>query len=59
MPEETEEDRRKRELDLELDEELKNTFPASDALTITRRGRPEKPLAHAPRSDQGHGEGRK
>jgi hypothetical protein len=28
--------REKRELDLQLDEELEGTFPASDALKITR-----------------------
>lgn len=41
MPEETAEQRQKRELDRKLDEELENSFPASDAPKITR-SRPEK-----------------
>jgi hypothetical protein len=41
MPKETEEQRIKRELDRKLDEELENSFPASDALKIIR-SRPEK-----------------
>jgi len=41
MSDETEEQRIKRELDRKLDEELENSFPASDALKITR-GRPEE-----------------
>jgi hypothetical protein len=36
------EQRTKRKLDLELDKELEDTFPASDALKITR-SRPEAP----------------
>ena len=43
MSKETEEERIKRKLDLDLDRELEDTFPASDALKITR-SRPEKPL---------------
>jgi hypothetical protein len=37
MTEEPTQQRSQRELDQELDEELENTFPASDALKITRR----------------------
>lgn len=40
MSNETEEQRRKHELDRRLDEELENSFPASDAPKITR-SRPE------------------
>ena len=36
MPKETLKQREKRELDLQLDEELEGTFPASDPLKITR-----------------------
>ena len=36
MPKETLKQRDKRELDLQLDEELEGTFPASDPLKITR-----------------------
>jgi hypothetical protein len=36
MPKETLKQRDKRELDLQLDEELDGTFPASDPLKITR-----------------------
>ena len=35
----TDNEQRKRKLDRELDKELENTFPASDALKVTR-GRP-------------------
>ena len=53
---ETKEERIKRELDLELDRELENTFPASDAPKITRRaaafkeaaGRPDPELKKKP-----------
>jgi hypothetical protein len=38
---ETREEHTRRELDLELDRELEDTFPASDALKITRRS-PER-----------------
>ena len=41
MPKETNDERIKRELDLELDQELDATFPASDALKITMT-RPKK-----------------
>jgi hypothetical protein len=43
MSKETKDERAKRKLDLDLDRELEDTFPASDALKITR-SRPEKPL---------------
>jgi hypothetical protein len=36
MPNETLKQRDKRKLDLQLDEELEGTFPASDPLKITR-----------------------
>jgi hypothetical protein len=36
MPKETLKQRDKRKLDLQLDEELDGTFPASDPLKITR-----------------------
>jgi hypothetical protein len=36
MPKETLKQREKRKLDLQLDEELEGTFPASDPLKITR-----------------------
>ena len=36
MPKETLKQRDKRKLDLQLDEELEGTFPASDPLKITR-----------------------
>ena len=36
MPTETLKQQDKRELDLQLDEELEGTFPASDPLKITR-----------------------
>jgi hypothetical protein len=36
LPKETLKQRDKRELDLQLDEELEGTFPASDPLKITR-----------------------
>jgi hypothetical protein len=47
---ETKEQRTKRKLDLELDKELEDTFPASDALKITRgrktiRRQPRRPAA--------------
>ena len=44
MSKETKEGRAKRKLDLELDRQLEDTFPASDPLKITRR-RPETPVA--------------
>jgi hypothetical protein len=37
MRKKAEEDLARRKLDLELDKELESTFPASDALKITRR----------------------
>ena len=42
MPKETLKQRDKRKLDLQLDEELEGTFPASDPLKITRY--PANPL---------------
>ena len=36
------ETKRERELDLELDQELEGTFPASDPLKITRKSGPKK-----------------
>lgn len=45
---ETKEERIKRELDLELDRELENTFPASDAPKITRRAAAFKEAADRP-----------
>ena len=36
MPKETKDEQTRRKLDLELDSELRDTFPASDALKITR-----------------------
>lgn len=36
MPKEAKDEQAQRQLDLELDSELKDTFPASDALKITR-----------------------
>jgi hypothetical protein len=43
----TKEEQKKRELDLELDRELENSFPASDALKITRRS-PERQVISEP-----------
>jgi hypothetical protein len=47
MTEEPTDERDKRQLDLQLDRELQDTFPASDPLTITRfrreQRRAEKP----------------
>jgi hypothetical protein len=43
----------KERLDLELDKELKDTFPASDALKITR-GRPEQPTRSRRLEVSGH-----
>jgi hypothetical protein len=43
MSKETREERAKRKLDSELDRELADTFPASDALKVTRR-KPESPV---------------
>ena len=49
MRKETKQERMKREqLDIKLDRELEDTFPASDPTKITR-SRPEKPLAPASR----------
>lgn len=47
MSKQTMEEQKKHELDLELDRELEDTFPASDALKITRR-RPES-MSHQKR----------
>lgn len=44
MQKETNEERRKRELDLQLDRDLESTFPASDALQITLK-EPARPAA--------------
>ena len=44
MRKETKQERTKRKLDLELDRELEDTFPASDALKITRGSVTEKPV---------------
>jgi hypothetical protein len=41
------EEEKKRKLDLELDRELENSFPASDALKITRRS-PERKVIPVP-----------
>jgi hypothetical protein len=41
MVNETREEQARRKLDLQLDEELEDTFPASDALQITLR-KPDK-----------------
>lgn len=40
---ETKEERAKRKLDSDLDRELEGTFPASDALKVTRR-KPDLPV---------------
>jgi hypothetical protein len=42
MSKETKEEGAKRKLDSELDRELEDTFPASDALKVTR-SKPESP----------------
>ena len=57
MSKETEEEQKKRKLDLELDRELEDTFPASDALKITRRPperhvTPEPPATPTAEKDQ-------
>ena len=49
MTQETEEQRIKRELDRKLDEELENSFPASDALKIIR----SRPETYRAEQDQG------
>lgn len=46
MSTETDKARMKGKLDAELDRELADTFPASDALSVTRRI-PDKPLKRA------------
>jgi hypothetical protein len=45
---ETKEERTKRKLDLQLDRELEDTFPASDALKITRGQRKSRPRRDRP-----------
>ena len=49
VPGETKSELKKRKLDVALDEELENTFPASDPLKITRNN-PERPIAPKPKS---------
>ena len=45
-------EREKRELDLQLDEELEGTFPASDPLKITRFSpKPRSPAAPSQKTD--------
>lgn len=43
MSRDSKQEQAKRKLDVELDRQLEDTFPASDALKITRR-RPEIPV---------------
>lgn len=57
MSKETKEEQKKRQLDLELDRELEDSFPASDALKITRRSperhvMPDTPATPRPEKDQ-------
>ena len=57
MSKETKEEQKKRKLDLELDRELENTFPASDAPKVTRRSpephvTPDPPATPRPEKDQ-------
>lgn len=47
MSKRTKEEQEKHKLDLELDRELEDTFPASDALKITRR--PPESTSHQKR----------
>lgn len=51
MSKQTLEEQKKRELDLELDRELESTFPASDALKITRRPPESRPHREQPSED--------
>lgn len=57
MSKQTQEEQKKHKLDLELDRELEDTFPASDALKITRRPperhvTPDPPATPRPEKDQ-------
>lgn len=57
MSKQTKEEQKKRKLDLELDRELEDSFPASDALKITRRSPerhvpPDPPATPRPEKDQ-------
>ena len=51
MPKETLKQRDKRKLDLQLDEELEGTFPASDPLKITRFSRTTRPSVKPSKND--------
>lgn len=56
MSKQTKEERKKRKLDLELDRQLEDSFPASDALKITRRSperhvTPDTPAAPTPEKE--------
>lgn len=48
MAKETSEERAKREVELELDRQLEDTFPASDPLKITRRPPKSRPSLDPP-----------
>jgi len=51
MPKETLKQQDKRKLDLQLDEELEGTFPASDPLKITRFSRTTHPSVKPSKKD--------
>jgi hypothetical protein len=55
MTDESLDERDKREMDLQLTEELEETFPASDPLTITRFPRKRRSAETEPRGGDGAG----